>query len=242
YPNSQVIILYRDIRVFYEEEDYYRKAREKGINFIKYDPETPPNVESIGSKLSVKVFDQLKKMEFELSADRIVLATPLIAWKENKNLSEMLKVPIGPNGFFFEAHPKLRPIDFATDGIFVCGTAQGSKNTSESISQALGAASRALIPLMKGKANVLGATAIIDTDLCSGCGVCITLCPYSAITRTEENEIMIKEVLCKGCGVCGASCTQRAISIRHFTNEQILAAIMALEEIEQNFDSINSKS
>ena len=228
--NSQVFILYRDVRVTFEEEEYYRKAREKGINFIKYNPEQSPKLESIGNKLLINVFDQLKNINFELSANRVVLATPLIAWKENKKLSEMLKVPLGANGFFFEAHPKLRPVDFATDGIFVCGTAQGPKNISESISQALGAASRALIPLMRAKAKVMGATAKINTNLCSGCGICIKLCPYSAITRNEENELEIKEVLCKGCGVCGASCTQKAISIRHFTNEQILAEIIAFGE------------
>ena len=230
WPNSQVFILYRDVRVTFEEEEYYREAREKGINFIKYNPEQSPKLESIGEKLSIQVHDQLKNMDFDLSADKVVLATPLIAWKDNKKLSKMLKVPLGVNGFFFEAHPKLRPVDFATDGIYVCGTAQGPKNISESISQALGAASRALIPLMRSKAKVMGATAKVNTDLCSGCGICIKLCPYSAITRNEEGELEIKEVLCKGCGVCGASCTQKAISIRHFTNEQILAEIIAFGE------------
>jgi len=230
YPTSQIYILYRDIRVTFEEEIYYRKAREKGINFIQYKPENPPILKNINNNLILDVFDVLTRMKFELSLDKIVLASPLIAWEENKKLSEILKVPIDSNGFFFEAHPKLRPIDFATDGIFVCGTAQSPKNITESISQALGAASRALIPLMNGKAVVEGATSFLpeyNKNLCSGCEVCVTVCPYKAINKNEADEIEITQVLCKGCGVCGATCCNHAIIIRHFTDEQILSEIYA---------------
>jgi len=238
YPNSQIFILYRDIRVSYIEEIEYRKARESGINFIQYRPENPPILKNTVNKLMLKVYDVLTRMNFELSLDKLILATPLISWDECKKLSEMLKVPIDSNGFFFEAHPKLRPVDFATDGIFICGTAQSPKNITESISQALGAASRALIPLMNGKAVVEGATSFLpewNKNLCLGCEVCITVCPYKAINKNESDEIEITHVLCKGCGVCGATCTKNAIIIRHFTDEQIISQINACiggEEIE----------
>ncbi|MFX1399452.1 MAG: FAD-dependent oxidoreductase [Promethearchaeota archaeon] len=230
YPNTQVFILYRDLRVFYDEEIEYRKARDKGVKFIQYEIENPPLLYNMNEKLGLKVVDLLTRKNFELSLDKIVLATPIIAWKENKKLSEMLKVPLDGNGFFLEAHPKLRPVDFATDGIFVCGTAQGPKNIAESISQALGASSRALIPLMNGKAVVEGATSSIPEfkkKLCNGCEVCIKVCPYKAINKNESDEIEINQVLCKGCGVCGATCTNQAIIIKHFTDEQIISQIQA---------------
>jgi heterodisulfide reductase subunit A len=229
YPNSQVFILYRDIRVTFEEELYYKKAREQGINFIQYNPENPPVLKE-GGDLVLEVYDTLTRKKFELSLDKLVLATAIIAWPENKTLSEFLKVPVDGWKFFFEAHPKLRPIDFATDGIFVCGTCQGPKNILESMGQALGTASRALIPLMNRRAVVDGATSSIpdyNRGLCTGCEVCVTVCPYKAINKNEEGEIEITEVLCKGCGVCGATCVNHAIEIRHFTDEQILSEIYA---------------
>ncbi len=229
-PNSQVFVAYRDIRVAYEEELEYRHAREKGINFIRYDKRNPPIVKNNISKPIMIVEDSLTKMKYKFSLDMIVLATPLISWPKNKELSAMLKVPLDKNGFFFEAHPKLRPVDFATDGIFICGTAQCPKNITESISQALGAASRAMIPLMNKKASVEGATSSLpeyNKHLCTGCGVCITICPYKAINRTENDEIEINQVLCKGCGVCGATCVNQALVIKHFTDEQIMSEIEA---------------
>ncbi len=230
YSNSQIFILYRDLRVFYDEEIEYRKAREKGINFIQYKLENPPIVANENNKVLLKVSDFLTRMNFELSLDKLILATPLVAWKDNKKLSEMLKIPIDHHGFFFEAHPKLRPIDFATDGIFLCGTVQSPKNIKESLSQALGAASRALIPLMNGRAVVEGATSSLpefNKKLCTGCEVCIKICPYNAISKNESDEIEINQILCKGCGVCGATCTNQAIVIKHFTDEQIISQINA---------------
>ncbi|MFX0181051.1 MAG: 4Fe-4S binding protein, partial [Candidatus Hodarchaeota archaeon] len=233
YPNSQIFILYRDIRVSYEEEIEYRKAREKGINFIQYLAKDPPFLRNNGAKLSINVRDFLTRVNFDLEIDKIVLATPLIAWEENKKLSEMLKVPLDNHRFFFEAHPKLRPVDFATDGIFICGAAQCPKNIKESISQALGAASRALIPLMNAKASVEGATSSLPEfkkKLCTGCEVCLTVCPYNAISKNDLDEIEINQVLCKGCGVCGATCTNQALVIKHFTDEQIISQINSIIE------------
>ena len=237
FPNSQIFILYRDIRVSYDEEIEYRKARQIGINFMQYNPEKSPILKKVKNKLILKAFDSLTRMEFELSLDKIVLATPLVAWDENKKLSEMLKIPIDKNKFFFEAHPKLRPVDFATDGIFLCGTAQSPKNIKESISQALGAASRALIPLMRGKAVVEGSIAEVNDNLCVGCEVCINLCPYNAISKIEEGKVIVNKVLCKACGVCGASCPENAITIHNFTTQQIISELSTIEEdVEAKFE------
>ncbi|MEJ2295095.1 MAG: FAD-dependent oxidoreductase [Candidatus Lokiarchaeota archaeon] len=154
YPHAQIYILYRDLRVFFEEELKYSEARQKGINFIQYIPEKPPILKNSDEKLTLEVFDSFVGEYYNLTVDRLVLATPLVSWEDSKQLSEMLKVPIDKNGFFLEAHAKLRPVDFATDGIFLCGSTQSPKNINESISQALGAASRALILLMKGMSIV----------------------------------------------------------------------------------------
>ncbi|MFX1236751.1 MAG: FAD-dependent oxidoreductase [Promethearchaeota archaeon] len=230
FPTSPVFILYRDMRVTYEEEIVYKEAREKGVNFIQYSKEKTPILEIVNDRILLRVFDVLTRLDFELSLDKVVLATPLVAWDHNKKLSEMLKVPLDKNKFFFEAHPKLRPVDFATDGIFICGTAQSPKNIKESISQALGAASRALIPLMNRTASVEGATSSLpefNKKFCTGCEVCITMCPYKAINKNEADEIEINQVLCKGCGVCGATCINHALVIKHFTDEQIISQIEA---------------
>jgi heterodisulfide reductase subunit A len=244
YPNSQVFILYRDIRVFYDEEIQYRKARERGINFIQYNIENPPLLNEIDEKLVLKVFDSFIGTEFELSLDKVILATPLIAWENSKRLSEILKVPLDNNGFFLEAHTKLRPVDFATDGVFLCGTAQSPKNIKETVSQALGAASRALILLMKGKAVVEGITSNINEEKCIGCGRCADICPYNAIELIEINNNMgiyanikttkaqVIKVLCKGCGACVGECPVGAIDQNHYNKHQIRKMIDILVGIE----------
>jgi len=182
--------------------------------------------------LIVNVYDLLLNDEITINPDLIVLSAGLLP-RENKELSQLLKVPLDQNGFFLEAHVKLRPLDFASDGIFLCGTAQWPKSISETIVQAKGAAARALIPLMKGKAFCEGAIAQINENLCIGCDTCINICPFNAIYKTEEEEVVIHEVLCKGCGICGASCPENAITINHFTNDQIISQISAMEESKE---------
>jgi heterodisulfide reductase subunit A len=224
-PNSNIFILYRDINtpgVLHEQN--YRKAREKGIIFIRYSKNNPPKV----NQKDVKVYNTSLGKEMSIPYNYVVLSTPMIARDGSKTLAQMLKVPQDENGFFLEAHVKLRPVDFATDGIFVCGSAKWPEDISSSISQAYAAASRASTILSKTKIEVEGATAYIDKDLCIGCEVCIKLCPYSAIYMDENEEVIVNEVLCKGCGVCGASCIKNAITIKHFTNDQIMAEIIAL--------------
>lgn len=231
-PNTQVFVLYRDIvtqgTVY---EDYYGKAREAGITFIKYQPEKPPMVE----ERFVTVFDELLGEELTLPSDLVVLSTPLVAHQDSSELGRLLKVPVDKNGFFLEAHVKLRPVDFATDGVYVCGCAHWPADVGESISQAYGAASRASIPMSVGRVKTEPLIPVIDEDDCSGCSLCELTCPFKAI-KVEETEkgrkAKVIAASCKGCGACGAGCPQRAITMRHFTDEQLLAQVLPLSEVK----------
>jgi len=222
-PNAHITILFQDIQTSGTTyEMYYRKAREMGILFIKYLPEKPPVIK----KGVVKVYSDSLNQEIEIPQDLVVLSTPLVANEDSDNLAKMLKVPLEENNFFLEAHVKLRPVDFATDGIFVCGSAHWPADIAESTSQANAAASRASRILWKDTLEVEGSTAEVIGELCIGCEACIKICPYKAITKDEETDIaVVNKVVCKGCGVCGASCPKKAIIIHHSTSDQIRAEI-----------------
>jgi heterodisulfide reductase subunit A len=225
YPDAEVSIIYRDMQTYGKDfEEYYQRAREKFVQFIRFDAEDPPEViVNSNGKCTVKVHDILVNDTFELDSDLVVLSTPLVQRVEAKELSKMLKVPLGADGFFFEAHVKLRPVDFATDGIFVCGTAHSPKTIPESIAQAYACASRAGIPMALKQVRAEAITAVISEDLCTGCGTCVKLCPYNAIRKDERGIARVNEVLCKGCGVCSASCPEKAITMKHFSDKQVLA-------------------
>ncbi|TET58795.1 MAG: CoB--CoM heterodisulfide reductase iron-sulfur subunit A family protein [Promethearchaeota archaeon] len=226
-PQANITILFRDLYTpgtYYEE--YYRRAREARILFLSYKLEKEPIVE----ENNVKVFNEYIGEEMSISYDLLILSTPLIANDDNKELAQMLKVPLEENKFFLEAHVKLRPMDFATDGIFICGAAKWPVDLTESITQGYAAAGRASTIISHDTIEVEGATSFLpeyNKNLCTGCEICITVCPYKAISKNENDEIEITQVLCKGCGVCGATCTSHAIIIRHFTDEQILSEIYA---------------
>ena len=224
-PDSEVSILYRDMQAYGKDfEEQYEKARHNFVQFIRYDDSNPPQVSSdVNGKLSVKVHDILGNYALELEPDLIVLSTPLVKSEDATELSKLLKVPIGADGFFLEAHFKLRPVDFATDGIFLCGTAHGPKTVAESITQAYAAASRAGIPMALGKIRAEAITACVNDAKCTGCGTCVKLCPYNAIRKNESGVAKVNDVLCKGCGVCSASCPEKAINMRHFSDAQIIA-------------------
>ena len=224
-PGAEIYILFRDLQTYGKTyEGIYLNARNKFIQFIRYLQESPPEVISDPTgKLIVRVYDSLLDSNVEIESDLVVLSTPLVPRDDAKDLSRKLKVPLGPDGFFFEAHVKLRPIDFATDGIYVCGTAHCPKDIAESISQALGVASRAGIPMAVKRLKVEAITSSVDEDLCSGCGTCVKLCPYGAIEKDEIGIAKVTEVVCKGCGTCAASCPEGAIEMRHFASEQLIA-------------------
>lgn len=229
YPDTDIYILFRDLQAYGTHyEDLHRMAQDKGMKFIKYGLERPPQViRGENGKVIVNACHALLDEQVKINSDLVVLATPLIQQENAKELSQMLKVPLGPDGFFFEAHVKLRPIDFATDGIYVCGTAHSPKDIAESLSQAFGVASRAAIPMAVKRLKVEAITSVIDENLCSGCGTCVKLCPYNAIQKDEKGIARVTSVVCKGCGTCAASCPERAITMQHFTDEQIKAQALA---------------
>ncbi|MEM3562815.1 MAG: CoB--CoM heterodisulfide reductase iron-sulfur subunit A family protein [Candidatus Jordarchaeaceae archaeon] len=237
-PERNIFVLYRDIVTPGKGyEDYYRKAREEGIMFIRYSEEQKPKVKlSNGGKPTVEVYDTLLQKNVKIEADNVVLATPIVPIENNEELSSMLKVPLSQHGFFLEAHVKLRPLDFATDGIFLCGTASTPCTIPEAIVQAEGAASRASTILAKGQVETVGITSRVNEELCIGCGRCAAVCPYNAIqmiTCEEElGEIKIQtrkariiEAVCKGCGTCVSECGTNAINQKRFERQQIVKMI-----------------
>lgn len=225
-PKLNIYVLYRDMRSYGTKELYYKRAREKGIIFIRYEEDAKPEIKSEKGILNIKVKDLILKRNLSINTDLLVLSPGIVADKGNKSLSQMLKVPLNDDGFFLEAHVKLRPVDFATDGIFVCGLAHYPKNVSESITQAKAAAARAATILTKDTIKAEGKVSEIRKERCSGCGLCVEICPYKAIELNEEEKVaVINEALCKGCGACVSSCRGNAINLKGFNDEQILSAL-----------------
>jgi len=231
-PEMDVYVLYRDMRTYGFKEDYYKKASDQGVIFIRYQPEDPPDIHAIEEKgksfLRLTATEPMLGYRLEIDADLVCLATASTPPAGNKPLSQMLKVPLNEDGFFMEAHMKLRPVDFATDGIFMCGTAHNPKFIDESIAQAEAAASRAMTILAKDELTAGGPVSQVTTWKCSGCGVCWTVCPYQAISCGEDGISKVNEALCKGCGVCVSSCRSGALDLRGVSNEQTWSAIRAL--------------
>ena len=227
-PSARVHILYRDLMCHgVENEEILRQAKKMGVRFVKFAEEKPPEVKDN----SVTVFNDVLGREMKIDFDLLALATPFIPNDGVEELSRMLKVPLDEYKFFLEAHVKLRPVDFATDGIYVCGTAHWPATTHESIFQALGAAARASIHLTRREVAVEPIVSmLVDEDLCRGCGLCASVCPYGAIEMVQTAKGIkanIVAVACKGCGTCGATCYKHAIKMNHYTNDQIIAQIHA---------------
>ncbi len=234
-PETEVYILYKDMRAYGFKEDYYREAAMKGVLFINYDDERKPQVTNDEGKLKVIFWEPVIRQEVEIEPDFLVLSAATIPNPDNKHVAEMLKVPLTKDGFFLEAHMKLRPVDFATEGVFLCGMAHSPKYIEESISQACAAAARATTILSKKTLEMEGIVANVNEDLCSGCKVCEYLCPYGAVEMKDKDGKPIAhviEALCKGCGACGTACPTKAIMMGHFTTEEIIAQVEAalLEE------------
>lgn len=229
YPDVEISMLFRDLQTYGEYEDFYHEARERFIDFIRYDPDKHPKVASKpDGKLTVTVYDVYLGAEIEIDSDLVVLSTPLVQHEDGRKLSSILKVPLGSDNFFFEAHPKLRPVDFASEGIYVCGTAHGPKDVTESIAQALAAASKAAIPMAVGKIKAEAVKASVDKDICVNCDACVVSCIFNAIEALPFGLPNVIEANCKGCGVCAAECPMGAMQLRHFKDQQIVAAIEAL--------------
>lgn len=229
-PESEVIILFRDIRTYGFKEKYYREAREAGVIFLRYDEENLPEISANGSSLKVDV-KTAKAGNLSIPTDLLVLSAGIVAsHEENEELAKMLKVPLNDDNFYLEAHVKLRPVDFATEGIFVAGMAHCPKTIEDSISQANAAVSRACTILSKDEIEAEGKTAVIDMSRCIGCGMCVENCAYNAIELIEDRRFglvaSINQALCKGCGACSGNCRCSAIDILGFTAEQIYEMIV----------------
>ena len=226
-PNAAVYILYRDMRTYGLLESYYARAREEGILFVKYELDGKPGVKKDGETLSVSFIDRVLKEEIRVVPDLLVLSAATIP-RENEELATMLKVPRTAEGFFLEAHMKLRPVDFATDGLYLAGTAHGPKLISESISQASAAVARACTILSKEKMFVGGVVAVVQGELCAACLTCVRVCPYSVPVINAKGEAEIDVSKCKGCGSCVAECPAKAIELMHFRDRQLQAKCQAL--------------
>jgi heterodisulfide reductase subunit A len=226
-PSANITILYRDMRTYGFNEDYYQLAREKGVNFIRFEKDYPPEVTEKDGFINVDIFDRILGTKLSIKPDLIVLSvgiTPAPA----QDLAKILKIPLTRDGFFLEAHPKLRPIEFSVEGIYLCGAAHSPKPVSESIAQAKAAAGKACVPLSKGFVAVEPIVSSVDMDACIGCRICESLCPYSAIRMIKVGKRKKAETIsasCKGCGICASHCPAMAISMAGFTNEQILSQI-----------------
>ncbi len=226
-PDAQIYILYRDMRTYGLLESYYAKARNEGILFVRYEPEEKPEVKKEGEGLSVSFTDRVLKERIEVKPDLLILSSATIP-RENEELATMVKVPRTAEGFFLEAHMKLRPVDFATDGLYLAGAGHGPKLISESISQASAAVARACTILSKEKMLVGGVVAFVEGERCAACLTCVRVCPYGVPVINARGEAEIEVSKCKGCGSCVAECPARAIELMHFRDRQLEAKCRAL--------------
>jgi len=231
-PKMNIYVLYRDIRTYGFKEDYYREAREKGVIFIRYDTDDKPRVETVTednqNRLRVTMRDPILGEDLVIDTDILALAVAAIPAADNKKLSQLFKVPLNEDGFLLEAHMKLRPVEFATEGVFMCGLAHSPKFIEETIAQAKAAASRAGTILSKDVIEVGGLVSLVDESKCSGCGVCALICPFQAVDIDADKKVAkVNEALCKGCGACVSSCICGAMNMKGFSNAQILALINA---------------
>jgi heterodisulfide reductase subunit A len=233
-PDMDVYILYRDLRTYGLRENLYKKAREQGVIFIRFDLENKPRVEQTADGgLKVTVRDNILGIPLILTPDVLALASAIIV-KDQVKLAQMFKVPLNNDGFFLEAHMKLRPVDFATDGVFVAGLAHYPKPMDEAIAQAKAAAARAAVVLAQDAIRAGGVVAQIDPAMCSGCQACVGVCPFGAINYKEREDVCeVNQALCKGCGTCAANCPSECITLFGFSHKQIYTQVdEALEDLE----------
>lgn len=232
-PKADVYILYRDIRTFGLNEPYYKQAREAGVRFVRYDPTQKPTVTANGKDLQVRVYDQSMRAELVIPANTVILSAAILPNPGAKPLASALKLPLDADGFFLEAHVKLRPLDFASAGHFLCGLAHGPKFLEESIAQAKGAASRAATILAKERMLVGGQVAVVDREKCVLCMTCARTCPYGVPQVGDDGFIRIDPASCQGCGNCASACPRKLIQVQHMRDDQIIAKEVAINPLEE---------
>jgi heterodisulfide reductase subunit A len=235
-PKRKVYILYRDMRTYGQREALFAKARKQGVIFINYELHGKPKVSENGPDIDVEVWDHVLHRPLRIKADMVVLATAIRPREDAADLGKLYKVPVDGHGFFQEAHAKLRPVDFSTDGMFVAGLAHYPKPVEESVAQALAASARAATLLSKTRVSLDAVKAAVDEDACDGCALCIDVCPYNAIGLVEKKAadgrvvgklITVNKAQCKGCGLCQGTCPKRGVIVSGFTMRQISAQISA---------------
>jgi heterodisulfide reductase subunit A-like polyferredoxin len=239
-PQADVSVFYMDVRAFGKGfEEFYDQARESGIIYRRGNPS---EIIRRGERVVVRAEDTLLKEPVEVEADLVVLAVGMTPRRDNEALISLLKLARSADGFFMEAHPKLRPVDTALAGLFLAGACQGPKDITETVAQARAAAAAAMIPLMRGRVTVEAATSFIEEELCAGCGQCALVCAYSALALHPVRQVMtVNPVLCQGCGACAATCPSGAINVHHFTFDQFMAQIEALTNSEVQLRSVDSE-
>ena len=231
-PDMDIYVLFRDMRTYGFREDYYRLASENDVKFIRYEPEQPPRVEAVNEDgreaLRVTLPDYVLGEELAIDADLVVLAAAVIPSQSSQGVAQMFKVAQNADGFFQEAHVKLRPVDFGAEGVYLCGTAHYPKFIPETINQAYGAAGRALTLLANDTVVASGSVCDVDEDRCISCGACITACTYGAIAFQETprgRKASVNPILCKGDGLCNTKCPTEAIQLKHYTDEELVHQI-----------------
>jgi heterodisulfide reductase subunit A-like polyferredoxin len=229
YPDAQVFVLYRDIRTYGLLEDYYTEARRQGVFFFRFDQEDPPVAEAAKDGIEVTFTDHVLNRKLNVSTDLLVLSAGMEA-EDTEELSSIVKLARTPEGYFMEAHVKLRPVDMATEGIFVCGTAHSPKLISESIAQAYAAASRAVTFLSQTQLTLSAVTAQVEAEKCASCLICVRSCPYDVPKINADGVSEIDEALCHGCGICTAECPAKAIQLNWYEDDQIICKVDALLE------------
>ena len=227
-PDREVTILYRDIRTFSLKELYYKQAREAGVRFVRFSQQEPPQVEAADQGITVRVFDQAFGHTLEFEAGSLVLAAAIRPQEDMAELAGSLKLPLDADGFFMEAHLKLRPVDFVNAGFFMAGSAHAPKFSEEVISQAQAAASRAAAVLSRAEMMVGGEVAVVDAERCVACLTCVRTCPYGVPQVNQGGVVYIDPAACQGCGNCASACPRKLIQVQHHTDAQILAKATAL--------------
>ena len=228
YPDVSVTILYKDMRTYGFKEAFYTQAREKGVLFVRFDDKKKPSVSVTNGQLSVQIEDPMLHLPLTLHPDLLVLSEAVVPNEGSKELANLFKFPLTLDGFFLEAHVKLRPVDFATDGLYLCGMAHYPKSINETISQAEAASARAATILSQESLQVGGVVAVVEGERCAACLTCVRVCPYEVPVINAKGEAEIDLAKCKGCGSCAAECPARAIELMHFRDPQLWAKCQAL--------------
>jgi heterodisulfide reductase subunit A2 len=229
-PEAQVVVIYRDMRAYGLKEDYYREARDLGVLFFLYTPDEKPQVEIAGDKVKVTLAGKVLGKEMVIDADYLVLSTGLRPQPDGDELAKKFKLTCNVDGYLLEAHVKLRPVDFPSEGFFLAGLAHAPKNLEETISQSLAAAGRVGALLSHSSLSVSGVISKHNRDICMSCLACVKKCPFGAPFIDEDGRVSHNEVKCTGCGICAGVCPAKAYQVNYFRDDQILAMIDSVTE------------